>query len=146
MTSKVTCTRLLKADVGHRVYGHEGKCRHPHGHEYRFEITAQADYLDFLGRVIDFSVLKQSVGGWIDENWDHAFLVYEKDIALAEALLSLNDSRPPVVVPWNPTAENIANHVLTVVCPKVLAGSGVVVTKVKVWETENCYAEAVLDG
>src|SRR5262249_14498003 len=57
-TGPVTCTRLLQFDAGHRVYQHEGKCANLHGHRYTAEITAQAEALDKIGRVIDFSVLK----------------------------------------------------------------------------------------
>lgn len=140
----ISCVRLLKCDAGHRVLGHEGKCAHPHGHEYRFEIEAQALQLDSIGRLIDFSVIKQLVGGWIDENWDHNFLVYEKDHALLYGFKVAQLPKPVVVVPFNPTAENMAVHLLHVVCPKVLSGRDVVVTRVRVWETQNCYAEAKL--
>ena len=142
--SKITCTRLLKSDTGHRVLGHEGKCNNPHGHEYRYEITAQGSDLDSIGRVIDFSVIKAKIGGWIDENWDHRFLVYKKDKDLVAALESVPDTAGPVVVNWNPTAENIANYLLNKVCPDELYGTGIIVTRVKVWETQNCFAEAEL--
>jgi len=140
---KVTCTRILKSDTGHRVLGHEGKCANCHGHEYKYEITAEAP-LDTLGRVIDFSVIKDKVGKWINENWDHAFLVNYMDHALIAALDSVKDSKPPVILAFNPTAENIARHLIEVVCPTVLEGTNVKVTRVKVWETMNCFAEATL--
>lgn len=139
-----TCTRLIKSDTGHRVLGHEGKCRHLHGHEYNFEITAAADSLDSIGRVIDFSVIKERVGGWIDNNWDHNMLLYSKDESAIKAMELVEDGRPPFIADWNPTAENIADYVLREVCPLVLQGTGVVVTQVKVWETQNCFATAVL--
>lgn len=141
---KKTCVRLLKCDAGHRVLGHEGKCAHVHGHEYRFEIEACADALDPLGRVIDFSVLKRLIGGWIDENWDHNFIVFENDLAVRAGLAAMNTGKAPFVLPVNPTAENLADYLLREVCPKVLKGTGVEVTRVRVWETQNCYAEAVL--
>lgn len=137
-----TCVRLLKCDAGHRVFGHEGKCAHPHGHEYRFEVEACADDLDSIGRVIDFSVLKAKVGGWIDKHWDHNFIVNAKDETLIRALMSILDNRPPFLMDGNPTAENLADYLLRVVCPRELNNTGVRVTRVRVWETQNCYAEA----
>ena len=53
----ITCTRRIQFCAGHRVMGHEGKCRNLHGHNYVVFVTAQADELDSVGRVIDFSVL-----------------------------------------------------------------------------------------
>ena len=38
----------------------------------------------------------------------------------------------------------MANYLLHVVCPKVLEGTGVRVTGVVLWETENCSAEVGL--
>lgn len=142
----VTCTRLLRSDTAHRVYGHETKCKHPHGHGYVYEITAEAAYLDAIGRVIDFSVIKDCVGKWIDEFWDHNFIVYEKDEETVKALRWISSGKNPFVAPWNPTAENMAKYLLEVVCPKELSGTGVVVTKVVVWETPNCKAEATFES
>lgn len=140
---KTTCMRIVEFDAGHRVYGHEGKCRNPHGHRYRVELHAVADALDEIGRVIDFSVLKERVGGWIDHSWDHGFLVWEKDHSLLEAITPLGKV---FEMPDNPTAENIAAYLLNVLCPHVLrpTETAVRVIKVVVWETPNCCAEASL--
>ena len=66
----IECTRRIKFDAGHRVHLHESKCRNAHGHQYIVFIYATAENLDKLGRVIDFSVLKEKFHGWIDDNWD----------------------------------------------------------------------------
>jgi 6-pyruvoyltetrahydropterin/6-carboxytetrahydropterin synthase len=138
----ITCTRRIQFCAGHRVFGHEGKCRNIHGHNYVAFITAQADQLDAVGRVIDFSVLKDRIGGWIDREWDHGCILWEND---TDARMAVESCRPAKVftLPTNPTAENMADYLLRVVCPKELAGTGVRVVSVRVWETENCYAEAV---
>ncbi len=138
-----TCTRRLQFCAGHRLLNHEGKCAHLHGHNYVVLITAQATSLDAVGRVIDFSVLKHRIGGWIEVNWDHGFIYHTADRATAHALDTLPDQKR-FALDENPTAENLASYLLRVVCPSVLAESGVQVTTVVVWETENCYAEATL--
>lgn len=143
-SSTVTCTRQLHFCAGHRVLGHEGKCASPHGHNYDVWVTAQAESLDCLGRVVDFSVLKERVGGWIDLHWDHTFLVYEIDREVIDGLALMGGHKPAFLCPFNPTAENIARYLLEVVCPEVLSGTGVVVTKIVVHETKNCSAEASL--
>lgn len=138
--SQVTCTRRIQFCAGHRVVGHEGKCQNVHGHNYVAWITAEASDLDGIGRVIDFSVLKEKVGGWIEKNWDHQFIaaVYDKEVR--EAL----SAWPVFTLPTNPTAENMAAFLLQQVCPKALLGTGVRVTKVVLDETENCSAEVSL--
>lgn len=152
-----TCTRRIQFCSGHRVMGHENKCAHLHGHNYVVELTAAASSLDGIGRVIDFSVLKSKIGGWIEANWDHGFVLYSGDRAALVAMeafeaketsLSPRDrptfSQKVHTIPYNPTAENMALYLLEVVGPEVLAGTGVKLVKVVVHETENCKAEAKL--
>lgn len=141
--NKITCTRKIHFCSGHRVLHHEGKCRTPHGHNYTAHIVAEASKLDPLGRVIDFSVLKEKIGTWIDTYWDHNFIVFENDEELLHALGTIGSKeREPFVAPFNPTAENMAYYLLQEVCPKLLETTGVVVTKIILYETDNCYVEA----
>jgi 6-pyruvoyl-tetrahydropterin synthase len=49
------------------------------------------------------------------------------------------------VLDRNPTAENIAQFLATEVSPRVLKGTGVKVVKIVVQETENCFAECVVE-
>lgn len=141
----IRCVRKLHFCAGHRVMNHESKCATPHGHNYYAHIYAEADALDALGRVIDFSVLKEKVGSWIDLHWDHNFLVYEKDLELIRALTGVTGKKDPFICPFNPTAENMALYLLEVVCPRQLEATGVTVNKIVLYETENCYAEATMN-
>jgi 6-pyruvoyltetrahydropterin/6-carboxytetrahydropterin synthase len=141
-----TCTRRIQFCAGHRVHGHESKCANPHGHNYVALITAQGE-LDGIGRVIDFSVLKDRIGGWIDAKWDHGFIYWQDDLAMCNALVEFaaHGATPKMyALPKNPTAENMARYLLEVVCPAELAGTGVRVVRVQLWETENCEATASL--
>lgn len=140
----LTCTRRLTFCAGHRILGHENKCATAHGHNYAVLFTAHVAELDSLGRVVDFSVLKAKLGGWLEQYWDHTFLVYDKDVVLLELLQKAGGPKAPFVCPFNPTAENMAQYLLHVVGPEVLAGSGVKLVKVELWETENCSATCEL--
>ena len=46
------------------------------------------------------------------------------------------------VLPYNPTAENMAKYILEVVCPDLLKDDDVEVFKVVFYENENCFATA----
>lgn len=147
MGSEITCMRIVEFDAGHRVARHESKCAHLHGHRYRVELHARrrGSPTDQIGRVVDFSVLKATVGAWLDEQWDHRLLLWKHD---ADALGWLPNGGEREVagvrlVPFNPTAENIAQHLLAEVCPAVLPPT-VQVFRVVVWETPNCCGEARL--
>jgi 6-pyruvoyltetrahydropterin/6-carboxytetrahydropterin synthase len=129
---------------GHRVLRHESKCANLHGHNYIAWFYAEADQLDALGRVIDFSVLKEKIGAWIDENWDHTTLLYKEDSQLVQISSLFEANKPVFLCSFNPTAENMAEYLLKVVCPTVLHSTGVRVTKVELYETENCKVEVSL--
>lgn len=135
------CTRLVEFDSAHRVMNHESKCRNLHGHRYKIEITAMADELDSIGRVIDFSVLKNKIGSWIDDNWDHTTILNKDDSDTIKSFQTIPKNKPIYLMSGNPTAENMASYLLREICPKLLAGHNVTVTKIRVYETPNCYAE-----
>ncbi len=134
-------SRRFEFDAGHRVWGHEGKCRYLHGHRYSVILTVQSVELDSLGRVIDFSAIKGIVGSWIDENLDHNFLSHPSDPILELSSFWKNPEKRPFVMPnGNPTAENIA-EMLYRKSVELLEGRPFFVVKVRVYETPNCYAE-----
>lgn len=135
--SNICIERYHDFCAGHRVYGHESKCAHLHGHNYRVTFTCTAAKLDKVGRVIDFSVVKDLLCEWLEVNWDHRFLVWEKD-PMCSYLLDLD--RHVVRVPFNPTAENMAEYLVTHVGPRMLAGTAVQLKKVVVEETRKCSA------
>ena len=141
----ITITRRLEFDYGHRVLGHEGKCRHLHGHRGVVEITVQAPELDSIGRVVDFGVIKRLVGGWIDNNWDHNFLMHPDD-PLNKIIRDAQDKDDPfqgrepyVMREGNPTAENMAKELFYVA--QVLLTFDLEVIKIRIWETPSCYAD-----
>ena len=130
-------TRKHEIHCGHRVCGHEGKCGNLHGHAYVIHFTCEAEGLDHLGRVIDFGLIKSLLCQWLEDTWDHRMLIWEHDPML-EALRAIDPS--VVAVPFNPTAENIAAHLVTRVGPDRLAGTGVRLVRVQVDETSKCSA------
>jgi len=136
---KITCSRKIGFDSAHRVMNHESKCKNLHGHRYTAEIQAFATNLDRLGRVIDFSVLKSLVGGWIDDKWDHGSIINKEDIKIIE--LCKNQGWKYFVMDCNPTAENMAEYLL-LISNALLKPHNIQVLSVKLWETPNCYAIA----
>jgi len=141
----LTCIRRLEFDSMHRVPKHESKCAAWHGHRYAAEIHCSAESLDDRGRVIDFGVVKELVGGWIDDHWDHTAIIMQGDPDPAtEAIASSNaeKGRPVYWMKGPPTAENIVAE-LAVVATRLLAPRGVEVVRIRLWETPNGSAEWV---
>lgn len=138
----ITISRYHEIDCGHRVVNHESKCKHLHGHRYRFTFTLTAPSLDDIGRVIDFSVVKSLLCQWLEDNWDHRMLLWTMDPN--QPVLRLLEPDSVVLLPCNPTAENLAHHLLTIVGPEQLAGTGIDLVSVTCQETAKCNATASL--
>lgn len=144
----ITVMRKVQFCAGHRLLGHEGKCANLHGHNYLIEFHVTGNEIDELGRVVDFSVINKLFKGWIDENWDHGFIVWDKD---ENALNALEQVEPNKIyrLPYNPTAENMARYLLTRIGPDLIdtiKGYDLRMSKVIVWETENAFAEVTVDA
>lgn len=137
----LTCTRRIEWDAMHRIPRHESKCRAFHGHRYAAEITCDAPELDDRGRVVDFGVIKERVGGWVDRHWDHTAILMTGDpeaAPIAEANARLG--RPVYWLSQPPTAEVIVAE-LASIAQGLLADTGVTVVRIRLWETPNGSAE-----
>ena len=135
--------RRIKFCAGHRLHQHGGKCEFFHGHNYIADFYVTSDNVDSVGRIIDFAELKSRFKGWLDDHWDHGFILNQDDQNGLEAIKMVVPSKY-YVLPYNPTAENMARYLLEVVCPEVLSDTNVQATRVVIWETEEAFGEARL--
>ena len=141
----VIVTQRIEWDMGHRLGdGYTSKCRHAHGHRYVAELSFVAPALDEFGMVLDFDDIKRLAKVWIDEHIDHAFLVYERDTRLLDFLRAEQNRHH--VVDFNTTVENIAGWLgtelqATIDADDAVKPRGVQLTRVRVYETPNGWAE-----
>lgn len=117
---------------GHRLLRYAGKCRHLHGHNARAVLTLEASGLDEQGMVCDFSHVKGVLGRWIDEHFDHRLILHEED-PLAPILRAQGE--PVVLLPANPTAENLAQAIY-----RQAATLSFPVVEVQLWESDTSCA------
>jgi 6-pyruvoyltetrahydropterin/6-carboxytetrahydropterin synthase len=136
----IFCTRKLEFDAAHRIINHESKCKMLHGHRYVLEVTFTAKKLDDLGRIIDFGVISKVLGAWIDKHLDHNTILSIKDKKLGEEIAKQTKQKI-YYLPENPTAENIAKHILEKICPKLFAKKNVKCVAIRLYETPNCYVD-----
>lgn len=136
----ITCTRKISFDAAHRIINHECKCKYIHGHRYVVDATFSANSLDEVGRVVDFSVIKEKLGTWINKNWDHNLLLSDTDKELGEMIERIT-AQKVFYLPYNPTVENIASYLFNVVCKDLFCSDDIKCVKIVVYETPNCYAE-----
>lgn len=153
----VVADRYHDISCGHRVHGHESKCRHLHGHNYRihfYVVQDDASKTDSIGRVMDFSAIKSKLCMWLEDNWDHKFLAWEQDTLMQELARASDTYACPsehnsmlhdsiVWTPFNPTAENMAAYLVNVIGPRQLKGSGCRLVACTIDETAKCHASYI---
>lgn len=138
----ILAERYHDISCGHRVCGHESKCAHLHGHNYRIHFKVAAPELDHLGRVLDFSVIKSKLCDYLENYWDHKTLLWDQDPLLHE--LTKLDPYGICSVPFNPTAENIGLYLLNEAGPELLEDTDCLLVGVRVEETRKCSAYVTL--
>jgi len=89
-----------------------------HGHNFAVEVTVAGPELDTQGMLIDFRVLK----GWLNEILDGLDHKYLNDLEIFRGV--------------NPSSEQVARHIHDRLSDR-LAGSGLCLQGVTVWESDN---------
>lgn len=159
-------TREIGIDAGHRVTYHGSKCRNLHGHRYTVQATCMGPLFtegEQQGMVLDFGFLKDEMMEEIDSPCDHGTILWIDDPFVLDfankCTQTMVDWSKEVkeqgfcsaqsrfgklyLVPFVPTAENLARHWFARLERKVAARTNdqAKLKKVVVWETPNCSAE-----
>lgn len=148
--------RRFEIETGHRLSKHPEKCRFPHGHTRVVEVVLRARTLDSADMVCDYKALKRVVAHAL-ERYDHAMLLAADD-PMRDAFAPFAE-RVVLMEEGDPTTEVIARHLFGVVSAQFRPGAevegdgravyrvpeGVVVERVRVWETPYTWAEYVAD-
>lgn len=135
------CTKAIEFDAGHRLINYVGPCARLHGHRYKVAVTLEAEQLDSQGMITDFGLLKERVGTWIKTHWDHCLLLNRRDPIVADAI-RWNGEQAVYLMDGNPTAEIMAREILLRASEAFADTPGLQVSRVVVWETPDCCAEA----
>ena len=121
----ITVERYHDISCGHRVVGHESKCKFLHGHNYRVRLCVSAEELDPLGMVIDFGDLKE-IAREVLGRFDHSVL----------------NEHPPFDGERNTTAEQLAEYVFHEVARRLPAGRRMRRVEVRETDTSTAIYEA----
>lgn len=123
---KVSVTKRFNFEAAHFLPNYKGSCHKVHGHSYKLEITVtgrvendveQPDY----GMIIDFKKLKALVNDCVVDKVDHSLLNEVFDYPTAERMV-----------------QTIFNNLRI-----RLELIGLELERVRLWETEDSYAECV---
>ena len=132
--------------MGHRVLNHRSICKGLHGHRYKAEICVEGELIQEPGTseegmVIDFADIKKTAQKFIQEEFDHAFMVWDKDEELLE-FFKHSKGHKPVIVSFTPTAENVAAYIFHILEDNILDvyATGLHLHSIKLWETPSSFA------
>lgn len=123
----VEVMKQVRISAAHHIVGHKGKCAHEHGHNYLIQAFCQRDMLD-----PDF----QSLLGSPENAMVRDFYDVGQDLRVVVEVADHEDLND--LFPFVTTAENLAIYWLG--CLYELSD---LYTRVRVWETDDCYAEAI---
>jgi len=139
--------RWVETDTGHRVPNHASKCKNFHGHRYRWEAELVGELVSESGvtnegMIMDFGEISKILKEEIHDLVDHAFILYDGDDVGIEAISLLGDNHRTVIVPFIPTAENLARWAFDIVKPKIHSkyGNMIILKSLVVRETPKSYA------
>lgn len=138
--------------AAHRVEGHP-KCGRLHGHNYSVSVEIAAETLDQQGFVIDFGVAKKVFKKYIDDNWDHRYLVSERNIASNDPYyLAVKDEvmcDDTVVIPVHQTTAEYLSQYLYSIFTMLVFQARFTIVWVQVQETPTSsarfYAPRIVD-
>lgn len=160
MKASHTISRRIEIDAAHRVPDHTGKCRNLHGHRYLVEAVCTGELAGSgheSGMVIDFGFLKEEMVDVIDARSDHAIMLWSADPLIevltagkSPATQAAKDTRgriastfgPILVLPFTPTAENLARYWFDELKDRISERTGgrARLSEIRVWETPNSCA------
>lgn len=132
--------KRFRWEAAHRLPWHEGPCDNLHGHSYRVTVELEGTP-DERGMLIDFQDIKQVLKPLIDA-WDHAILIADTDTELLQVAKQTDWKH--AVLPFDTTAENLVTYVADYLCEEavtILRANDVTTVRVRLAETETCYAE-----
>ena len=141
--STIRVTKEFTFEAAHALPGHDGPCRHVHGHSYKLSVTVAGSPGTVagspkLGMVIDFGDLKRIVKHEIIDRFDHALLLNEK--APQPQITNPGEVFGNVLLlPYQPTSENMLIDFASRI--RGLLPAGTSLHSMRLRETGTCYAE-----
>ena len=124
--------KTIHFSYGHRLLNHPGKCARLHGHNGKVIVEVSSEKLNDQKMVRDFYEIRNMIETWIDEHLDHRMILAKSD-PLGPVLQKAGEKI--VVSEKNPTAEILAKWIFD-----EAKKSGLPVTRVTLWETEDSAA------
>jgi 6-pyruvoyltetrahydropterin/6-carboxytetrahydropterin synthase len=107
----IRLTKAFNFEMAHVLHGHDGPCKHIHGHTYELYVTIMGKPNEDknspkYGMIMDFKDMKELVKDAVINDFDHA-LVLHKEFAPPEIDTSKDIFKRVMLVDYQPTSENL---------------------------------------
>lgn len=143
--------KSFEFQAAHVLSKHPGRCKFPHGHNYRVQVSLVADELDENDMVCDFQALKAVVEPYLD-TLDHAMLINSSD---EENVRRYADNPRTVIFDrCDPSSEVLARRIFEHIKSRMQTATienreglkfklnpHTRVERVRIWETSTAWAE-----
>lgn len=136
----LSITKIFHFEMAHAIHEHESACQHIHGHSYKLFVTVASgkgdDYIDGLGFVMDFKVLKEIINETVIRQLDHKLVLSRTFVACNQSLLPLENLQ---IWDVEPSVENLLVFARKAINEKL--PEGIQLVSLKLYETDSSYAE-----
>lgn len=132
----LSITKTFHFEAAHRITDYDGACRLLHGHSYKLEVSISGNLIGDSDMLLDFKDLKSLVTSLVMDPWDHALLL-KNNVVNHSDFDHLNDK-----IYWmeeEPTAERMVLWIAEKLSNSL--SEDLTLSKLKLYETENSYAE-----
>lgn len=142
MTRYAIVTREFTFEASHHLPNHKGKCRRPHGHSYRLQISLRGPIIETVGAsdegmVMDFEDLKRIVNSCLLEELSDS--VSHGPRALENGRFGMDHNDLNTLTGVRTTAENLVHWIWDALVSAGLSED--LLYRVRLWETEKGCAE-----
>jgi 6-pyruvoyltetrahydropterin/6-carboxytetrahydropterin synthase len=121
-------------DASHRLLHYRGKCANLHGHRWKVEVWIEGTVDDTSLILMDYNAINIIV-----DRFDHQ-IILNRDDPMVECISQFQEV---ITTPGDPTSELLAMLIRDMIqgqCQE--QGTQAMVSRVRVWESPTCYAEA----
>ncbi|HLG75986.1 MAG TPA: 6-carboxytetrahydropterin synthase [Ktedonobacteraceae bacterium] len=142
MAKYAIITREFTFEACHHLPEHKGKCRRPHGHSYRLQVSLRGPILNAPGQsddgmVMDFDDLKRIVNTTILESLNDSVPRGKDAQPIERGGMDHNDLNALTGI--RTTAENLVHWIWDAL---VIGGvPDALLFRIRLWETEKGYVE-----
>ena len=149
--------KTFEIESGHFLSKHKEKCKNPHGHTRKIEVIVKASTLYKNDMVCDFKTFKLAFGAFIDQ-FDHAMIVntaspdfsfykehYERVIG-TENIDPTTEVLSKLMFDYINNELTNGNSYISTLGHEYKFPSGIILERVRVWETPSTWAEYYLDN